>query len=95
MTDFYSSAADAQRQFAQKIPIGQPQSGTDDMWDDVYTTINDAVARYKNVGKIRETLRKLSDNVPMIQSWMGLFPNSSFSSTLSGGIKLILDVRMT
>lgn len=92
--DLYSSATNAQLRFVQDIPVPQVQPETENMWDDVYMAIDDAIARYQNHGRIREASRKLGDNAKTIQSWLTLFPNTSYSSTLCGGIKLILDVSI-
>lgn len=91
----YATAANAKQNFLTKVlgvTAAQEDLVTVNSWKDVLDLVDEAVKKYDKSGKVRKGMRKLSDNAPAIQAWMGLFPSTSYSSTLCSGIKMVLDV---
>ncbi|RPA89390.1 hypothetical protein L873DRAFT_1722055 [Choiromyces venosus 120613-1] len=58
-------------------------------WDDVQKLMHTAQAVYQDVGIIRKHLRKFSENAPIFNSWLTLLPQTSYSSTIYGGLKIM------
>lgn len=46
---------------------------------------------YQDVGIIRKHLRKFSENAPVLNSWLTLLPQASYTSTVYGGFKIMFD----
>jgi hypothetical protein len=92
----YIYATEAKKDFLTKVlkrPTAEPEDViTIDSWEDVLGLVDTAVKTYCEPGKFRGGMRKVGEHAPAIQAWMGLFPSTSFSSTLCSGIKMVLDV---
>ncbi|KAF8253368.1 hypothetical protein K440DRAFT_657333 [Wilcoxina mikolae CBS 423.85] len=96
LSAIYISAAEAKKDFLAKVlkrPTTEPEEAIPiNSWEDVLDLVDKAVAKYCEPGKLRNGMRKIGENAPAIQAWMGLFPSTSYSSTLCAGVKMVLDV---
>lgn len=96
--DYYAAATAALHAFQARLPgagkkplPAEAGTVTINSWKEVLGLIDDAVKEYNSAGKVKKGMRKLGDLAPAIQSWITLFPSTSYSQVLVAGLKLVLD----